>query len=126
MPLPTYTVEEVNRQLPYLSDLMGDLLERRGYIVSSRHELHDLLADNYSNVGSAKASAFVVEMIAIEKLIIAIQELGCRIKDLNGGLVDFLSRREGRLVHLCWRYGEPLEIQYFHELGAGFHGRQLI
>ena len=39
------------------------------------------------------------------------------------GLVDFPSRLDGRTVFLCWRLGEP-EVLHWHELDAGFAGRQ--
>ncbi|MFQ5860927.1 MAG: DUF2203 family protein [Dehalococcoidia bacterium] len=35
----------------------------------------------------------------------------------------FPSIREGREVHLCWLLGEP-EVQFWHEVDAGFPGRQ--
>ncbi|HUX86133.1 MAG TPA: DUF2203 family protein [Chloroflexota bacterium] len=39
------------------------------------------------------------------------------------GLVDFPAERDGRVVYLCWRRGED-QIHYWHELDAGFAGRQ--
>jgi hypothetical protein len=45
------------------------------------------------------------------------------LKDLNIGLLDFLSLRGGREIYLCWRYGEA-EICYWHDLDAGYGGRQ--
>lgn len=66
----------------------------------------------------------------IEELLAAIRErvgritgLGIEVKDIENGLVDFLSRRDGRAVYLCWRFDEP-DIGYWHELDAGFAGRQ--
>ena len=38
-------------------------------------------------------------------------------------LVDFLGRKDGREVYLCWRLGEP-EVAYWHELDAGYTGRR--
>jgi hypothetical protein len=55
-------------------------------------------------------------------LVGEIQELGCLPKDLEQGLVDFYSRRGGRVVFLCWRRGEK-RIAYWHELHSGFGGR---
>jgi hypothetical protein len=48
---------------------------------------------------------------------------GAELKDINSGLLDFRSQREGREVYLCWRYGEG-EIRFWHDLDAGFAGRQ--
>jgi hypothetical protein len=44
---------------------------------------------------------------------------------MNGGLLDFLSERNGRDVYLCWRYGEPT-ISHYHELHTGYNGRRPI
>jgi hypothetical protein len=53
-----------------------------------------------------------------------IQGMGIVVRDVRTGLIDFPSLREGRIVNLCWRRGEPLEIRFWHELEAGFAGRQ--
>jgi hypothetical protein len=39
--------------------------------------------------------------------------------------VDFPSLREGRIVYLCWRLGED-EVAWWHEVDAGFAGRQRL
>jgi hypothetical protein len=47
------------------------------------------------------------------------------LKDLQMGLIDFYHEREGRIVYLCWRLGEP-EVLFWHDLDTGFAGRQLL
>ena len=54
-----------------------------------------------------------------------IQDLGVLVKDINLGLLDFPALREGQEVYLCWQYGEG-EIAFWHEVEAGFAGRQPI
>jgi hypothetical protein len=51
--------------------------------------------------------------------------LGVLVKDVDSGLVDFLARRQGREVYICWRYGED-GLVYWHDIEAGFAGRRLI
>lgn len=125
MAIRYFTLAEANALLPTLTTLMGDLQERRARVAQARRELAPLLDDQRSNVGNAHASELVQDFIAIEKLIDQIRALGCELKDINGGLIDFLSQRGGRDVYLCWRFGEP-SIQYFHELHTGFMGRQRL
>lgn len=48
---------------------------------------------------------------------------GVQLKGIDEGLVDFPSEREGRVVLLCWRLGEE-RIAWWHDLDAGFAGRQ--
>jgi hypothetical protein len=52
-----------------------------------------------------------------------IQELGVLVKDLDSGLVDFPSIRDGRDVLLCWRLGED-EVAFWHGYDDGFAGRR--
>jgi hypothetical protein len=47
------------------------------------------------------------------------------LKDPEKGLIDFFHVREGRVVYLCFCLGET-EIGYWHELNAGFAGRQRL
>ena len=54
-----------------------------------------------------------------------LRKLGVELKDYFAGLVDFPSWMDNHEVYLCWRYGEP-EVAYWHELHAGFTGRQKI
>ena len=58
---------------------------------------------------------------AVEK----IQEIGCLIKDLDVGLVDFPTLFRGREVYLCWKMGES-GIRYWHGVDEGFAGRKPI
>ena len=46
-----------------------------------------------------------------------LEELGCVLKDLAQGLVDFYVMREGELVFLCWKQGEE-RIRFWHPLEA--------
>ncbi len=61
----------------------------------------------------------------LQEGIDALNGLGCVLKDLESGLVDFLSRRAGRTVDLCWRRGEP-EVSWWHDLQSGYQGRRPI
>lgn len=120
-----FSIEEANEVLEEIEPLMERLLERRAKVVESRPQIAQLLEAGYSDVGGPAASELVKDFIAIERLARKIRSHGCIIKDLNNGLVDFLSKRNGREVFLCWQYGEP-RVEFFHELHTGFKGRQHI
>ncbi len=120
-----FSVTEANGLLPTLKPLMADLLAQRARAVRSRHELGPILDDMISDVGGRAASDMALDFMAIERLVEEVQSHGCVIKDLNAGLLDFPSRRNGRDIYLCWRYGED-EITHFHDINAGFQGRQPV
>jgi len=52
-----------------------------------------------------------------------IEKLGCLVKDLEIGLVDFPARRDNETVYLCWKLGEE-RIGYWHGVEEGFAGRK--
>lgn len=120
-----FTVEEANALLPEIRPLMAELLNRRAKVVESRHALAPILKRPHQDVGGGAASDIVQDFITIERLAKKIRSYGCVIKDLNAGLVDFLSERDGRDVYLCWRFDEP-SIEYYHELHTGFNGRERV
>ena len=123
MSIRYFTVEEANELLPEINALMERLQSRRANVIDSREQLTDLLSGGYSDVGGPVASALVQDFIAIEAIAQKIRSYGCVIKDLNAGLVDFLSKRGDREVYLCWRFGEP-QVAFYHELHSGYGGRQ--
>jgi hypothetical protein len=120
-----FTLEEANALLPLIEPLMGQLLEKRARAVRLAREIQPILADIRLDVGGPIPSELAQEFEVIESLLAEIQGFGCIVKDMNGGLLDFLSERDGRDVYLCWRYGEPM-ISHYHELHTGFNGRRPV
>jgi hypothetical protein len=120
-----FTLEEANALLVEIRPLMRQLLERRAKVARMRDQIVLLVQDYHLDVGGAVASELTIDFITIEYLTDKIQSYGCVIKDLNGGLLDFLTERNGREVYLCWRYGED-RIEYYHELHTGYNGRQHV
>jgi hypothetical protein len=59
----------------------------------------------------------------INERLARINEWGVELKGIDEGLVDFPSRREDRIVYLCWKLGEDV-IRWWHEIDTGFAGRQ--
>ncbi|MGH9470283.1 MAG: DUF2203 domain-containing protein [Terriglobia bacterium] len=62
-------------------------------------------------------------MARLEESLSHIQEAGCVVKDVDEGLVDFPTLRDGREVYLCWKMGEK-RIEYWHGMEEGFAGRK--
>jgi hypothetical protein len=58
-------------------------------------------------------------------LVGQIAALGAVVKDLDLGLLDFPSLREGEEVELCWRVGEDA-VMYWHPVDIGFSGRKPV
>ena len=69
--------------------------------------------------GVAYAAALTDLTVQLSEL----ETLGVQLKDFERGLVDFPSLREGRVVLLCWQLGEGDELEWWHDVDAGFAGR---
>ena len=66
-----------------------------------------------------------VAMERMEKEIKKLEELGCILKDMSMGLVDFPAVRLGARVWLCWKLGEE-KVAYWHTRNEGFAGRKPV
>lgn len=71
------------------------------------------------NTELSTLASSVVECLA------ELERLGVQVKDIDAGLVDFPSEREGEPVLLCWRVGEDA-VSWWHHSETGFAGRRPI
>jgi hypothetical protein len=75
--------------------------------------------------GSTDDDAMTSAMQQLEKEIQKLEELGCVLKDMSTGLVDFPAVRLGTRVWLCWKLGEET-VTFWHGLHEGYAGRKAI
>src|SRR5512139_3462885 len=120
-----FTLDEANGMLPAIRPLVEKILQISHELAEKQTDLWRAVEKGSGNGGNPAASRATVEFKRLDELVRQIQETGALLKDLNSGLVDFPSLREGQQVYLCWKYNEP-EIRYWHYLDAGFAGRQPI
>nr|MDQ3745855.1 DUF2203 domain-containing protein [Acidobacteriota bacterium] len=74
--------------------------------------------------GMEGGSAYVLALTELAASSGELEELGVQLKDFERGLIDFPAMRDGRVVLLCWQMGEGDELEWWHDLEAGFAGRQ--
>src|SRR5581483_1742750 len=58
----------------------------------------------------------------LEQAVERVHQIGCLVKDLDIGLIDFPTLYQGQEVYLCWKLGEA-GIQFWHGVDEGFRGR---
>ncbi len=127
-----FTVEEANTLLPELRVILEHLQTRRGELEERQQALEAIRQQAGANGHRMASEEFVrlkreAEFLLEEcnTAIKKIDSLGCFLKDLHLGLIDFPSLREGREVLLCWKPDEA-EVAYWHGLTEGFAGRKPI
>jgi hypothetical protein len=74
-----------------------------------------------SPVRQRKDSAVQILSAAVEGL----ENIGCQLKDLDAGLIDFPTLYFGEEVLLCWKRGEA-GIGFWHKVADGFAGRRPV
>ena len=129
--MPRYfTLEEATALLPRIIPLLEEIVATRARLEQTDQDLvavHRKARTNGPAGGDdslrAGHSARAELLAEINAQIARLLELGVELKDPASGLIDFPALREGRVVYLCWRLGEPA-IAYWHDLDAGFAGRQ--
>jgi len=118
-----FTVEEANALLPELRELLQDVSTHRDALRERAPHLEQILRAASTNGGGRVGSEYGVEAYRLYLAIERIGELGVVLKDLDVGLLDFPHEREGRVVFLCWHPPEE-SVGYWHEIEAGYAGRQ--
>lgn len=129
-----FTIEQANDLIPTLEFKLPKLLqvkkELAAYITS--------LVEKGINIEDLLAMTGVLDdellgmKAALERLglmlqgeLADIQSLGCVVKDMDLGLIDFYAIMEGAEVFLCWQLGEK-SIRYWHGVEEGFSNRRLL
>ena len=117
-----YSVEEANAALEWVAKTLDRLRDAREGL--NDEEAREALAEaSPSNGGGAPGRVVSDAFLQLRSALEELQGAEVVLRDLERGLVDFPSLREGTEVYLCWEEGEP-EISYWHEPEAGFGGRQ--
>jgi len=119
-----FTVEEANALLPTVRGLLSRI--QRAYKRLSAYQPAAKKAAEAAETGGGGIPNGVQYAALLTELTMRITELealGVQLKDFDRGLVDFPSMRDGRVVLLCWQLGEGDELEWWHDVEAGFAGR---
>jgi hypothetical protein len=118
-----FSVEEANALLPTLRETLDEIALHRDALRERAPEMEPILRAATENGGGRAGSEYGVEAYKLYLAIRRITDLGVVLKDLDMGLLDFPHEREGRVVFLCWHPPEE-SVEYWHDLDAGYAGRQ--
>lgn len=129
-----FTLEEVNDLVPKLAPVVKLQLERRSAIEALLMKLGRELGDVPESIVLDPADPTNVRAMKrdlvrqIEEYRAGwreVEEMGAVLKDARSGLLDFYGTVDGKLVWLCWKYGEDA-VNHYHALEEGFSGRKPI
>jgi hypothetical protein len=117
-----YTVEQANAALGWVAERVDRLRAAREGL--NDEEARAALQDAGPTNGGGEPGRVVSDaFLEMRNALVELQAMEVVLRDLDRGLVDFPSIRDGREVFLCWEQGED-EIGYWHDLDAGYGGRR--
>ena len=127
-----FTPAEVDALIPRLTELVAEQLRRESVVEESLAELARIAGGLPSSIEptdddtpelTRMKEALASRIKSYDEGWREIQLLGAVVKDPQIGLLDFYGNVDGKLVWLCWRYGEE-SLRYWHELESGYSGRR--
>ena len=119
-----FTVQEANALLPDVRMILAKIQRAHRKLSKYRDEAKKASeAAEQGGGGIADGAAYASILTELTLQLAELEALGVQLKDFERGLVDFPSLREGRVVLLCWQLGEGDELEWWHDVDAGFAGR---
>lgn len=119
-----FTIQEANALLPTVRLILAKILRAQRKLAEYRDEARKAAeAAEQGGGGIDDGVAYAVVLTEMTSQMSELDTLGVQLKDFERGLVDFPSLRDGRVVLLCWQMGEGDELEWWHDVDAGFAGR---
>ena len=119
-----YTRDEARSLLPEIREWLDRLLALRSDL-QVQDELLTELRQADCDLGGDVVNKWTRIMAELNCVLSEFFKREIQVKDLDRGLIDFPSLREGKEVFLCWEQGEE-DIDFWHDLEAGYAGRERL
>jgi len=120
-----FTIEEANSLLPSVRPIVKSIQRSHRRVASFQTKAKHAAAGAESGGGGmAQGPRYARLLVDLSLGAGQLESLGVQLKDYSQGLIDFPSMREGRVVLLCWKADEGDQLEWWHDLEAGFGGRQ--
>jgi hypothetical protein len=128
-----FTLSESEKLLPKIERALRDAVSHKAEYQKADEELDASLRHIRTSGGAqinrgdylASRARRDTSAVALKESLAIIEQTGALVKDLDMGLIDFLSMYRGQEVCLCWKLGED-GIQFWHGTDEGFRGRKPI
>ena len=123
---PVYTVPEARALIPQVRAVLLQLALERRQADASHEALHRRLgaAADTRDAQRERLEADTAEFRArVRALLEHLESLGVVVRDLDTGLVDLPTIREGERAWLCWRLDDP-DLGWWHSTREGYASRR--
>ena len=117
-----FTISEARSLLPKVRGLTEEMVFLARHLRAFHPQIRRLAERGGENTGSPEGTRYLTVLLQMQNCVRRLQRLGCVVKGVEAGLVDFPHLKDGREVYLCWKLEED-DIHFWHEPDAGFAGR---
>jgi hypothetical protein len=117
-----YTRKQARELLPQITAWLRQLQELNESISKREKRMAGPIAGG-ADLGGETVNSWIKELAGFQEVMHEFQTRRVQLKDLDRGLIDFPAIISGREVFLCWELGEE-DIEYWHDLDAGYIGRE--
>ncbi len=124
-----FSVEEANALLPQLETLLSRLLQKKEALDRLHDEffmqelLHEATASTEKNSRLESGAREVDGSVSdLDEELTQFRSLGCILRNLDAGWVEFPAEWQGTMIYYCWKKGETA-IQYYRKVHAAFAER---
>jgi hypothetical protein len=119
-----YTRDEARRLLPQVRQWLTRCTQVQAELQILDERLSGLMAPG-ADLGGDLVNTWARKLVELEGAFLEFERREIQVKDIQRGLVDFPAIIGGREVFLCWEQDEE-DIEFWHELDAGFAGRERL
>jgi hypothetical protein len=119
-----YTREEARALLPKVRQWLKRLAEQHVELERCEEHMSGLMAPG-CDLGGDVVNKWVRTLASLQEVLAEFQRREIQVKDVSRGLVDFPAIIGGKEVFLCWEHDEE-DIEFWHELDAGYGGRERL
>jgi hypothetical protein len=119
-----YTREEARELLPQLRQWLKRIAQLRADLVKYERRLSGLMSPGF-DLGGELVNTWVRTLAHLEEVLLEFQRREIQVKDIDRGLLDFPAILGEKEVFLCWEQDEE-DVEFWHDLDAGYAGRERL
>lgn len=132
---PCFSLAQATRSLVLVEPITREIVESYDALMRLQDEVEVLereVASTDTERGTV-ITATLEDLSARLRLLVdrcayllhELQNIGCVLKDMKIGIVDFPAMHEERVICFCWQLGETT-LSHWHEAREDFEGRHKI
>jgi hypothetical protein len=119
-----YTIDEARALLPQVRKWLDQIAAVKEQLAKMDLRVASL-SESGDDIGGVSVNTSMKLRADLHSTLREFADRGILVKDIDRGLIDFPSLKNGKEIFLCWEKDEE-DIQFWHDLDSGFPGRERL